>query len=268
MARKPTDEKTDYAGPPPAAPPPAYPYPSYPPPNSFPNEKRQQDPMMAATGPSMVPPAAGQPRRLHILGATWGGVVVTPQIAAMVSANNEVLITMPDLQHILQPDPAYGTWKSLAVLYQFDGQEGPTLINIGEDHPTAAFCINGNLHETSLARGGVLPNAPFAAVEQLPMPWRPRNTFVAAQSPPAVEILAATWGPKRVTTPVVLEELGEFFEGRRGQIRMTNAFFKDDPARGMRKSWAVFFRFGPQGRVQVVTGWEGGALEVPWSRWI
>jgi hypothetical protein len=205
MARKTMDEKKDAAPPPP---PPAYPYP----PNMTPNY-----PLREKQDPAMAPLADGQPRRLHILGATWAGVVVTPQVAAMVSTDNEVFINMNDLVHILSPDPAFGIHKTLNVLYQLDGQEGPALLNITEGHPTVAFAINNVIHETSLARGGVLPGAPYPAVEQLPIPWR-SSTFYSgsnnSQSPPGVEILAVTYGPKRFTTPSILEELTNFFERR------------------------------------------------------
>ena len=74
-----------------------------------------------------------------------------------------------------------------------------------------------------------------------------------------------TYGPKLITTPAVHHALLDFFEGKSdAQIRMDNGFFKEDPIRGTRKEWSVFFRFGG-GRVQCVAGWENGALELPWS---
>ncbi|KAK0625528.1 hypothetical protein B0T17DRAFT_492307 [Bombardia bombarda] len=189
-----------------------------------------------------------QPPRLALFGATWGGVNVTDDIRAMVSANETVKLDFRNLHHVLQPDPARGLLKTLSVLYQYEDQDGLHLLNATEHE--SPILVAHTTHES--------PATP-KCLHTLDRPWR-------ANPYGAVEILAVLYGPQRIETPSVLQELANFFDGRRGQIRMTNAFFKADPWPNHKKSWAVYFRFIDSKRIQCVTGMEDGALEVPWSR--
>jgi hypothetical protein len=274
MARKTYDEKTDspeqqQQQQPPSGVPPPYHDPRD---GLYPLREKHQEP-----SPTLPP---NHTRRLHILAATWGGITITPLLASMISSQQELPIDLATLGDVIRPDPAFGKTKTLAVVYQLDGQEGPALVLVNEQYPVARkFVVSKDTLEGRLAqahRNGTVP----PAVTFLPVPFSvpPTSTTAApygvnagaaAPLPPPVQILAATYGPKHIDTPAVLRELADFFDGRNvHQIRMGNGFFREDPLRGQRKEWSVFFRFGYEGRVQCVTGWEDGALEVPWSPWI
>ncbi|KAK4241194.1 hypothetical protein C8A03DRAFT_12532 [Achaetomium macrosporum] len=202
---------------------------------------------------------------LHILGATWGGVTVTPDIQALVSAGSDTLtLDMRTLFRHLTPDPAPGKTKVLTVLYRFhadggdDGQgEGMRLLLAPEGETPSRVALTRHATAEQLRRS-VGRNSMHVKLQQGVMPLGSQRG--------QVEILAVLYGPRRIEDPAVLRELGLFFEGRRGQIRMTNRFFGGDPWPYKQKSWTVYFRFLGSKRVQVVTGWEDGALEVPWSR--
>ncbi|KUI56936.1 hypothetical protein VP1G_04259 [Cytospora mali] len=221
----------------------------------------------AAQLPLRDPPSyshhAGPPR-LRIIGATWGGVQVTEDIQDMVSATETVIFDMRTLHQLLQPDPAYGTVKTLSVLYTYEGLGDVYLLNMTEQErspvsitPTARHSPESSQHL-------------HPSIRTLEVPFwkagRDNNRHEDNAGHSEVEILAVLYGPQMIDTPKVLKELSRFFEGRRGQIRMTNSFFKVDTWPGERKSWVVYFRFVGSPRIQVVTGMEDGALEVPWSR--
>jgi len=210
---------------------------------------------MAGSVPTAAPPPipkrpADQPARLMVHGATWGGINVTDDVRAMVTADQQLACDMRTLWQILLPDPAPATLKALTVLYQYDDSHELHLLNAHEG-------IKHTMHVSKTAHEATQPGARcFAPVAG----WSP-----AAYG--AVEILSVVYGPETITTPAVLLELASFFDGKRGQIRMTNAFFKKDTWPKRKKSWTVYFRFpGSKRGVQVVTGMEGGALELPWSR--
>ncbi|KAK3904706.1 hypothetical protein C8A05DRAFT_42268 [Staphylotrichum tortipilum] len=207
---------------------------------------------------------------LQILAATWGGVTVTPDIQSLVAASGTSLtLDLRALHRLLSPDPAPGTTKVLSVLYRLvdeNGNEGARLLVVSEDAKIngpprgvvvigrgAAGSVPAQAQAQAQGRGAVLLHA------RVDRPWR-------AGARGQVEILGVVYGPRRVEDAAVLVELGEYFEGRRRQVRVNNAFFGGDPWPYKRKSWTVFFRFVGGKRVQVVTGWEDGALEVPWSR--
>ncbi|KAJ4381431.1 hypothetical protein N0V85_008684 [Neurospora sp. IMI 360204] len=201
-----------------------------------------------------------QPPQLVIIGATWGGVSVTDDIRAMVASDDSIIFDMYNLYNVLTPDPAYGTVKTLTVLYQFVGLNnngGVHLLNVAEH--TAVLSVRADKHTESTEQEVAEETSDF--VQTIHRPWRTGLFYNGS-----VEILAALYGPERIETPSVLQELAKFFEGRRGQIRMTNAFWKKDTWPGVRKSWTVYFRFADSKRIQVVTGMEDGALEVPWGR--
>ena len=214
--------------------------------------------------PQRDPPPYSRPAgppRLRILGATWGGVQVTEDIQSMVSATETVTLDMRTLSRLLQPDPVFGTVKTLSVLYTYEqgdqgGQGGDIcLVSISEQEQfPVEICATAQRFATRSYSIRTL-KPPF---------WRAAKHDGGDGE---VEILAALYGPQRIETPRVLEELGKFFEGRRGQIRMTNSFFKADTWPDHRKSWTIYFRFVGSDRIQVVTGMEDGALEVPWSRY-
>ncbi|KAK3384888.1 hypothetical protein B0H63DRAFT_471820 [Podospora didyma] len=193
----------------------------------------------------------GMPPRLRVVGATWGGVNVTDDVQSMVTADETVAFDMRSIHRVLVPDPAPGVVKTLSVLYQYEDQDGVRLLHASE-HMTHIQIYNtpDKLATSEEHQHHLKP---------LERPWR---AGPAAQ----VEILAVLYGPQRIETPAVLQELSKFFEGRRGQIRMTNAFFKTDPWPYHVKSWSVYFRFVDSKRIQCVTGMENGALEIPWSR--
>ncbi|KAH8682136.1 hypothetical protein BX600DRAFT_505753 [Xylariales sp. PMI_506] len=218
--------------------------------------------------------------RLQVLGATWGGVNVTIDVRDMVSAQQSLDFDMATVYKILQPDPAPGTTKMLTVLYRYGSHGDLCLLNVSEDSRVRTFTISPHAHDFVAVVERLTPRTQSRRRQQQrqdqgqdqdpdqlvpPPPYQP--SYFRSESG-AVEILAVTYGNRRIETPSVLRELGLFFEGRRGQIRMTNYFFKIDPWEGHRKTWSVFFRFvglGPE-VVQCVTGPEDGALEVPWVR--
>ncbi|KAJ7762278.1 hypothetical protein B0H14DRAFT_3510848 [Mycena olivaceomarginata] len=199
----------------------------------------------------------------HILGVTWGGIIVTPDIQSLVSATQTLTLDMRSLVHVLSPDPLPNWHKTLSVLYQCaDAPEGMCLLSTSE-------------LSTSVS---VWPGVHQLYTPPRPAEWQSQSvSSVSALGPGAarrgegdtgVEILAVLWGGHRIETPSVLAELARLFNGERGQIRMTNNFFKCDPWYNTKKTWVVYFRFAGHDseRVQVVTGVEDGALEVPWSR--
>ncbi|KAM7184554.1 hypothetical protein V8F20_012164 [Naviculisporaceae sp. PSN 640] len=194
----------------------------------------------------VVPRRPDQPARLKIAGATWGGVNVTEDVRAMISASETLALDMHTIHRVLVPDPLHGTVKTLTVLYQYEDQDDVHLLNTTEH--VAPIIIFPAAHE----------HGP-ASLKTIDRPWK-------ASPYSSVEIIAVLYGPKRIETPSVLEELSKFFEGRRGQIRMTNSYFKADTWPGKKKSWTVYFRFTQSKKIQCVTGLEDGALELPWSR--
>lgn len=195
----------------------------------------------------IVPRRPNQPARLKIAGATWGGVNVTEDVRSMITASETLVLDMHTVHRVLVPDPLYGNIKTLTVLYQYEDQESVHLLNTTEH--VSPIVIFPSAHEHGAPQ----------CLKTVDRPWR-ANPY----SP--VEIIAVLYGPRRIETPSVLEELSKFFEGRRGQIRMTNSFFKADTWPNHKKSWTVYFRFTQSKRIQCVTGLEDGALELPWSR--
>ncbi|KAK3321981.1 hypothetical protein B0H66DRAFT_553047 [Apodospora peruviana] len=196
-----------------------------------------------------VPRRPNQPARLKIAGATWGGVNVTEDLGSMISAAETLTLDMHLIHRVLLPDPLWETVKTLTVLYQYEDQDSVQLLNTPEHvDPIILFPEADKNFQ-----------APAASLKTLDRPWK-------ASSSSPVEIIAVLYGPQRIETPSVLQELAKFFEGRRGQIRMTTGFFKVDTWPGKRKSWTVYFRFVHSKKIQCVTGMENGALELPWDR--
>jgi len=224
-------------------------------PNTAPPEKADADPSPAyedvVAGPSRSSNA--QPR-LRILGATWGGVNVTAEISGMVGDDETISFNMHTLLLTLQPDPAPGIIKTLTVLYLYEDQGEIRLLNVPEFIPSISVKITPTTHKEKVVCA--------------------QPTYFSTLSDPAwtdgadgqVEIIAVLYGTKRIKNPSALQELARFFEGRRGQIRTTTAFFGTDPWIGFRKSWTVYFRFASSRRIHCVTGMQDGALEVPWTR--
>ena len=212
------------------------------------------------------PPPPG-PSRLHILGATWGGITITASIRAFITLDKtsqfeRLKLNMHTLHTLLLPDPAIGTIKTLTILYHYD--TNPTslhLLNATQFAPQIHVKITPTAHLDQ--NKGILCGAFPKFITTL----GPGTGWGNFASGGRTEIIAVVYGTARITAGAVMEELGEFFEGRRGQIRTTTGFFGGDTWPGVRKSWTVFFRFGGgEGEVQCVTGMEDGALEVPW-RW-
>ncbi|KAH6615471.1 hypothetical protein B0J18DRAFT_437403 [Chaetomium sp. MPI-SDFR-AT-0129] len=209
--------------------------------------------------------AAPRPNELQILGATFGGVVVTPDIQKLVGDSNSLTLNLRSLNVALRPDPAPGKVKVLTVLYRFDDdpEDVTRLVYASEDASPGKVVLSRQAaafasQRQQLGEGaGQQGDRFFHGV--LERPWR-------AGANGQVDILAVVFGPKRVEAPAVLSVLSNHFEGRWGQVRMTNDFFGKDPWPYKRKSWTVYFRFVGSKRVQVVTGWEDGALEIPWNR--
>jgi hypothetical protein len=199
-----------------------------------------------------------RPNALQILGATFGGVVVTPAIQALIIGDSDTLtLDMRTLWRSLEPDPAPSKIKTLTVLYRFDDDPelDTRLLSIPEDAQPHKVTIS---RHASVGQNGQRRD-PRMLHGKLERAWR-------AGPQGEVDILAVVYGPKRVEAPGVLSVLANYFEGRWGQVRMTNRFFEGDTWPYHRKSWTVYFRFVGSRRVQVVTGWEDGALEVPWTR--
>ncbi|KAK4186281.1 hypothetical protein QBC35DRAFT_273883 [Podospora australis] len=195
------------------------------------------------------------PPRLHILAATWGGVTYTPVLQGMIDTKSQTLhLDLRNIFQKLQPDPAAGVQKVLSLVFRYDGDDFPKVLNISESSRRSITITK------EYAAGLHSHASPGYFISSLSNPWR-------ASSNGQVEILAVLYGPKNIDHPSVYEQLGNYFEGRTKQIRMTNAFFRCDPWPYNRKSWAVYFRFVNSKRVQVVTGWENQALEQPWSRY-
>ncbi|KAK3346143.1 hypothetical protein B0T25DRAFT_460978 [Lasiosphaeria hispida] len=204
---------------------------------------------------STAPRDASLPPRLQVIGATWGGVNVTGEVAAMADQERQtLLLNMSMLKYTLLPDPAYGLVKSMTVLYRYEDEAELRLLNVSED--ALAVRVSATAHESPPEYA----MAKFTTIGGAAGAWR--------DGPKAqVEIVAVTYGPQRIQTPAVLQELAMFFEGRRGQIRMTNSFFRTDPWVDHKKSWTIYFRFVDSKHIQCVTGMEDGALEVPWTRY-
>ena len=198
------------------------------------------------------------PSRLHVLGATWGGVDVTAEIQGIVTLDTAgkfetMTLNMHTMHTTLLPDPAIGVIKTLTVLYQYDGDDSEMqLLNATQFAPQIKIQIT--------------PTAHLEEVKYLPKFFIRLNE--AWMNYGQTEIIAVLYGTGRIQTPSVLDELAQFFEGRRGQIRTTSNFFRTDPWVGMPKSWTVYFRVlnSATPRVRCVTGMQNGALEVPWTR--
>ncbi|KAL2138269.1 hypothetical protein VTI28DRAFT_7168 [Corynascus sepedonium] len=216
--------------------------------------------------------SAPRPGSLQILGATFGGVTCTPQIQKLVDTEGggeRLTLDLRRLNVALRPDPAPGVVKVLTVLYRFDDDAdldtrlfyatedaNPSKVIISRQTAAAAQA-QAKRQSTSQRGGGASSDKLFHGL--LERPWR-------AGPGGEVDILAVVYGPRRVDATPVLSVLANHFEGRWGQVRMTNDFFGKDPWPYKRKTWTVYFRFVGSRRVQVVTGWENGALEIPWSR--
>lgn len=74
---------------------------------------------------SATPSRPPGPSRLHILGATWGGITVTPEIRAIITLDKtshyeRLKLNMHTLHTLLLPDPAPATIKALVILYHYD----------------------------------------------------------------------------------------------------------------------------------------------------
>ncbi|KAK4100412.1 hypothetical protein N658DRAFT_102420 [Parathielavia hyrcaniae] len=203
-----------------------------------------------------------RPNALQILGATWGGVTVTADLQKLVGTSDKLALDMRTLHRHLHPDPAPGQIKVLTLLYRFEDDDNDDrfrLFSAAENAQPSKTTISRHAHANNTSSGGPRGRVRYIH-EPLPRPWR-------AGPQGQVDILAVLYGPARVETASVLSVLSNHFEGRWGQVRMNNAFFGADPWPYERKSWVVYFRFvGGSRRVQVVTGWENGALEVPWTR--
>lgn len=204
--------------------------------------------------------AAPRPNSLQILGATFGGVVVTPQIQALVGSADKLTIDLPSIHTLLGPDPGPCKVKVLTVLYRFDDDDdlAVRLLCAPEDSRPPRVTISRQA-TAQQQQGQQMAGGKDQLHGMLERPWR-------AGPQGGVEILAVVYGPKRIETPTVQSVLANHFEGRWGQVRMTNSFFETDTWPKREKTWTVYFRFVGSKRVQVVTGWEHGALEVPWSR--
>lgn len=195
------------------------------------------------------------PPRLHVLAATWGGINFTPAIQGLVEVQSQTLtLDLRTIFHKLQPDPAVGTEKVLSLVFRYDGDDFPKVLNVSE-HTGQSITIT-----KEYASGLHSHSTPGFHIRTISDPWR-------ASAHGQVEILSVLYGPKSINNPSVFEQLGNFFEGKTRQLRMTNDFFKCDPWPYNRKSWVVYFRFVNSRRVQVVTGWEDQALDQPWTRY-
>ncbi|KAL2134819.1 hypothetical protein VTI74DRAFT_10715 [Chaetomium olivicolor] len=202
------------------------------------------------------------PSRLRIFGATWGGIDVTAEIQGMVTLDRSdkfetVTLNMHTIHTALLPDPAVNVIKTLTVLYQYDDDQDPEmrLLNATQFAPQINVCIT--------------PTAHLEKAECFPSFFTSLNGATWRDADGQVEIIAVLYGTERIQTPSVLDELAQFFKGRRGQIRTTSSFFRTDPWLGVSKSWTVYFRLlnsATPTRVRCVTGMQDGALEVPWTR--
>ncbi|KAK4224073.1 hypothetical protein QBC38DRAFT_424170 [Podospora fimiseda] len=209
------------------------------------------------------------PPKLHILSATWGGVLVTPEIQLLIKESNSeppsLSLNMHTIHTKLIPDPGIGVVKSLSLLYQYSDSLDIHLLNIPQFAPQISHTINHNDHfsdSTSTKKKKIpcgLPQVSFASV----------NSTAWKDPQGKVEILAVVYGMVKVENPSVLEEMGRFFRGERGQIRTTAEFFRASSVQafvGPKNTWTVWFRLlgdGVGGKVRCVTGWGDGALEVP-----
>ncbi|KAK3386591.1 hypothetical protein B0H63DRAFT_468042 [Podospora didyma] len=221
---------------------------------------------------SIAQPQPTGPARLKILGATWGGVIVTSELQSMIktpaptpsssssaeSSFETLKLNMHTLHTKLLPDPAVHLIKTLTVIYQYStlGSE-LLLLNATQFAPQITVTVTPTAHEEKVRLG--FPKF-FSSLGSTP------TAFWQASPQSRVEIVAVLYGTQRIQTAAVLEELARFFEGQRGQIRMTTGFFRTDPWLGVKKTWTVYFRFvGSMRGMQCVTGVEDGALEAPWG---
>lgn len=217
---------------------------------------------------SANPPPPPGPSRLHILGATWGGITVTPEVRAMITLDKtspfeRLKLNMHTLHTLLLPDPAPATIKTLVILYHYDTNNTTVhLLNATQFAPQINVTITPTAHLDQ--NKGILCAAFPKFITTLGGPGTTGWDNLGSGGGQA-RIVAVVYGTGRITATAVMEELAGVFEGRRGQVRTTTGFFGGDTWPGVRKSWTVFFRLG-EGEVQCVTGMEDGALEVPW-RW-
>ncbi|KAL2114902.1 hypothetical protein VTJ04DRAFT_10565 [Mycothermus thermophilus] len=226
--------------------------------------------------------SAPRPGPLQILGATWGGVQVTAELQRLAAGQDELVLDMKTLWTILTPDPAPGKLKVLTVVYRFDdtpgssGGGGEKREERGEEendlNEIRLLCVSEEVQPSKVvisrrASQGFLSCGEDDGAARAKRPLHGRLGRAWRAGPQGeVDILAVLYGPKRIETPSVLAVLANHFEGRWGQIRMTNSFFGTDPWPYKRKTWTVYFRFVGSKIVQVVTGWEDGALEIPWRK--
>ncbi|KAK3997858.1 hypothetical protein QBC44DRAFT_46265 [Cladorrhinum sp. PSN332] len=209
------------------------------------------------------------PPKLQILAATWGGVIVTPEIQMQVTPDSSedfdtITLNMHTMHTDLIPDPNIGIVKSLSLIYKYSDSNEIHLLNVPQFAPQINFTITPKDHvETKKNRWNWSGTPQLSSVNVSTTAWRDATG--------KVEILAAVYGIQRVQTPSVLEELARFFRGERGQIRTTSEFFRASAAQpfvGPKKTWTIYFRLltdGSGGKVRCVTGWEDGALEIPWT---
>lgn len=250
LAQSPAPPTAPLAAPPAAAPavaPAAAP--AAPPPQYTPSATNSL--ILGNAGPSTSTP------RLHVLAATWGGIVVTPAIQAMITPEETITIDMRSLHAALQPDPLPYVLKTLSVLYEYEDSDGPCLVNVSETAQSWPAVMTA----------GPAPPVVISPEAHMIENSGPVSGLGTTWHHGAVEILAVMYATQRIQQPAVLEELGKYFEGQTDQLRMTNSFFQCDPWPKNKKTWTVYFRFVDTKKVQVVTGVESGALEAPWSRY-
>ncbi|KAK3291905.1 uncharacterized protein B0H64DRAFT_426916 [Chaetomium fimeti] len=95
--------------------------------------------------------AAPRPNAIQILGATFGGVVVTPEIQKLVGDTDRLALDLRTLNATLGPDPAPGKVKVLTILYRFDDdlpQTDARLLLVSEDAGPASRIIRIDRHMT------------------------------------------------------------------------------------------------------------------------
>ncbi|EAQ83095.1 hypothetical protein CHGG_10913 [Chaetomium globosum CBS 148.51] len=95
---------------------------------------------------------APRPNALQILGATFGGVVVTPDLQKLVGDSDRLTLDLRTLNVTLRPDPAPGHLKVLTILYRFDDDAAQgtdaRLLVVAEDAGPASRMVRIDRHMT------------------------------------------------------------------------------------------------------------------------
>jgi hypothetical protein len=190
-------------------------------------------------GKSVVSFYATPPPRLFIRAATYGGIDVTPNVAALVSPMTQS-ISVPDYYALSPPLPDnwLGTPKSLLILYQWETCD--LELYLGNDVDARSISID--------------PRAPLDPT---------RAAFFNKKGPNAgrvageLNIIATVWGIMKGMTEGFGERVIATIK-QTSSFTPSNQFFNNtDGWYGYNKTATIFFQYGVTGSIQCVTAKQG-----------